>query len=566
VVEEGNLTQTIYTLRRLLGEHPDDHRYIVTVPGRGYRFVADVKSVATVEPAMAEAPAESRSRGARSRSFAPYALAVVLLATVGALLYATLRSQAETGPTAQPVAPSIAVLAFADMSPQKDQEHFADGLSEEILNLLAQSPALRVIARTSSFAFKHQNADIATIADKLNVTHVLEGSVRKSGERIRITAQLVDGATSAHLWSATYDRDATHAFDVQTDIATAVAKALQVTLKVGPGSGEGETTNSLAYESYLHGRHLLSRRGTSDVARAKEYFAQAVRLDPGYARAWAGLAGTIYMTEEPDRNVPADEMQEWRHAVERALALGPNLIEAHVRAYQYYALTGNAAAADEHFKRAATLNPSDPWVLAGLMPSLADGGLSKVIELQRRVVVQDPLSAVARGNLAVFLMAAGQWEEAKAEYAKALELSPASPLLRRDVAKILVLQGRPDEALAAAGQLPEGPLRDQCLALAYQASGQSAAADAALARLIAVGEQHGTDAEFKINIAEVYAYRGKRDEAFKWLARMSEQTRDEHAIEPGWWSRQELPLSPFLKPLNRDPRWQSLLESGLKAS
>ena len=568
VVEEGNLTQTIHTLRRVLGERPDDHRYIVTVPGRGYRFVADVTTVPVSEPKMLEAPSASQPRRPRSWKFAPYALAGLLLATVGVLLYATMQGQAEIAPTPAQLesgAPAIAVLAFADMSPAKDQEHFADGLSEEILNLLAQSPALRVIARTSSFAFKHQSADIATIAAKLNVTHVLEGSVRKSGERIRITAQLVDGATSEHLWSQTYDRDAREVFEVQTDIAAAVAQALQVTLN-GKAVGVGETTNAQAYESYLHGRHLLNRRGTSDVARAREYFEQAVRLDPGYARAWAGLAGTLFMTEDANRAVRADLMQEWHHAVERALALGPNLVEAHMRAHQYYALTGNAAAADEHFKRAAALNPSDPRVLAESMPSFADGGLSEVIALQRRVVALDPLSAVSRGNLGVFLMAAGKWEDAKAEYAKALELSPASPVLRRDVAKILVLQGRHEEALAAARELPEGPLRDQCLALAYHASGQYAVADAALARLIAVGEQAGTDAEFKINIAEVYAFRGDRDEAFKWLARMSKQTWDEDAVVPLWWSRQELPLSPFLKTLEADARWRTLLADGLKTS
>jgi TolB-like protein/DNA-binding winged helix-turn-helix (wHTH) protein len=571
VVEEANLTQTIYTLRRVLGESPSDHRYIVTVPGRGYRFVADVNVVPVNEPVdepqIAEAPATSLPRRSRSQNLAPYALAVLLLATVAVLIHATLRSQAESAATpAQSGAPSIAVLAFADMSAQKDQEHFADGLSEEILNLLAQSPALRVIARTSSFAFKHQRADIATIASRLNVTHVLEGSVRKSGERIRITAQLVDGATSEHLWSQTYDRDARDVFDVQTDIAAAVAKALQVTLKVGTSATPGDTTNAQAYESYLHGRHFLNRRGTSDVARAREHFEQAVRLDPGYARAWAGLAGTLFMTEDANRSVPADLMQQWRHAVERALAHGPNLVDAHMRAYQYYALTGNAAAADEHFRRAAALNPSDPWVLAKLGPSLAEGGLSEVIALHRRMVALDPLSAVSRGNLAVFLMAAGEWEEAKIEYGKALELSPASPVLRRDIAKILVLQGRPGEALAVAGQLPEGPLRDQCLALAYQASGQTEASDAALARLIGVGEQAGTDAEFKVNIAEIYAYRGNSEEAFKWLARMSAQTRDADAIEPYWWSRQELPLSPFLQSLQADARWRTLLADGLKSS
>ena len=567
VVEDGNLTQTIYTLRRVLGERPDDHRYIVTVPGRGYRFVADVKVAAADEPEVTEAPVDHAPRRRQPQTFVPYALAVLLLATVGVLLYATMQWQAQIAPPpAQSGEPSIAVLAFADMSPERDQEHFADGLSEEILNLLAQSSALRVIARTSSFAFKHQSADVATIAAKLNVTHVLEGSVRKSGERIRITAQLVDGATSEHLWSQTYDRDARDVFEVQTDIAAAVAKALQVTLNGVTSTGAVETTNAQAYESYLHGRHLLNRRGTSDVARAREYFEAAVRLDPDYARAWAGLAGSLFMTEDANRNVAADSMQAWQHAVERALALGPNLVEAHMRAYQYYALTGNGAAADKHFRRAAALNRSDPWVLAAHMPSLAEGGLSEVIAFQRRVVAQDPLSAVSRGNLAVFLMAAGEWEEAKAEYAKALELSPASPQLRRDVAKILVLQGRLDEALDAARELPEGPLRDQCLALAYHASGQYAAADAALARLVAVGEQTGTDAEFKLNIAEVYAYRGNSEQAFKWLGRMSAQTRDDDAIEPYWWSRQELPLSPLLKSLQADARWRTLLADGLKPS
>jgi TolB-like protein/DNA-binding winged helix-turn-helix (wHTH) protein/Tfp pilus assembly protein PilF len=562
VVEEANLTQTIHTLRRVLGETPGEHRYIVTIPGRGYRFVADVITVAATdpEPAREHAVSLKRSQGVR-----PYAIAALSLAMVGVLLYLLLRLTDQPGalPTVSG-APSIAVLAFADMSPEKDQEHFADGLSEEILNLLAQSSTLRVIARTSSFSFKDQTVDIATIASRLNVTHVLEGSVRKSGERIRITAQLVDGATSEHMWSQTYDRDTGDVFNVQTDIAAAVANALQVTLNIG--SGNGEAANAQAYESYLHGRHLLNRRGTADIARARESFEQAVRLDPNYARAWAALAGTIFMTENADRNVPADLRQDLRHAVERAVALGPNLVEAHVRAYQYYALSGNAAAADEHYDRALALNPNDPWVRAALLPSVPERGLSETIELQRRMVAQDPLSAVSRGNLGVYLMAAGQWEEAKTEYRKALELSPASPKLHRDVTKILILQGRFDEAFAAAGELPEGPLRDQCLALAHHANGQSAAADAALARLVEVGEQPGTDAEFKINIAEVYAYRGNSDEAFKWLTRMNEQTRVENALVPGWWSRQELSLSPFLKPLESDARWHLLLADGLRTS
>ena len=561
VVEESNLTQTIHMLRRVLGERPDEHRYIVTVPGRGYRFVADVRTVAAAEPAGAQ------PEGQTSHRTRPPAIAALSLAMAAVLLYFLFRSPGEPRPTPTVAgAPSIAVLAFADMSPEKDQEHFADGLSEEILNLLAQSPALRVIARTSSFSFKHQTVDIETIAARLNVTHVLEGSVRKSGERIRITAQLVDGTTSEHLWSETYDRDAKDIFDVQTEIAAAVAKSLHVTLRIDAASTSAETTNAQAFESYLQGRYLLNRRGASDVERARRYFEQAVRIDPDYARAWAGLAGAIFVADDANKTVPADAMQAWRQAVERALELGPNLTESHLRAHQYYTSTGNAAAADEHFKRAVALSPSDPSVLSALTPSVAEGGLNEVIALHRRMVAVDPLSAVSRGNLGVYLMAGGQWEEAKAEFSKAFELSPESPELRRDIAKILILQQRFDEALAAAERLPAGPMRDQCLALAYHATGQAAAADAALARLIGVGEQPGTDAYIKVNIAEVYAFRGDGEEAFRWLRLVSQQTHDKNALVPGWWAQQELPLSPFLKPLDRDPRWQSLLASGRKAS
>lgn len=230
------------------------------------------------------------------------------------------------------------------------------------------------------------------------------------------------------------------------------------------------------------------------------------------------------------------------------------------------AVVGNPEAARRHFERARALNPSDPWVLAGLVPSPAKGGLNETIALQRRVVAIDPLSAVSRSNLGVYLMAAGEWEEAKSEFGRALELSPDWPEVRRDIAKILILQRRFDEALAAADQLPAGPLRDQCLALAYHAAGDAAAADAALGRLVVAGEQQATDAYVKLNIAEVYAFRGDGEEAFRWLALVSQLTRDENATTPGWWTEQELPLSPFLKPLQTDARWQSLLSSGLKAS
>lgn len=226
VVEEGNLTQTIHTLRRILGERPGEHLYIVTVPGRGYRFVAAVTMHELQEERPPSAP-ESLipSASGRRRAVAGVALALVVL-TVAAGLFQLLKP-VPTAPqlsaaTGQPTV-SLAVLPFVDMSGEQDQAYFADGLSEEILNLLAQSSSMRIIARTSSFSFKdRRNLDIETIARKLNASHVLEGSVRRSGRRVRVTAQLVDGSTSAHLWSQSYDRDLTDIFSVQDEIAAAV--------------------------------------------------------------------------------------------------------------------------------------------------------------------------------------------------------------------------------------------------------------------------------------------------------------------------------------------------------
>lgn len=560
VVEEANLTQTIHTLRRILGERPDEHRFIVTVAGRGYRFVAEVRP----RPPPGQ-PIEAVDSSSSVTPTAPptrrnvLALVALSLAGVGVLFYSYVRWSAQPPVTqAEAPTPAIAVLPFVDMSPGHDHEYFGDGLSEEILNLLAQSPALRVIARTSSFSFKDQTPDIATIADKLAVTHVLEGSVRKSGGRIRITAQLVDGATGVHLWSETYDRDLKDVFEVQTEIAATVADSLHVTLNIADRPTRGETSSTVAFEQYLQGRYFFNRRGTGDVARARDYFEQAVQIDPNYARAWAGLAGAYFVADNADRKIPEDVVSKWREAVERAVILGPNLAEAQVRAAQYYWITGNAAAAREHFRRAKALSPNDPLVLG---VAASDGDLDHTITHWQRVVAVDPLSAVSRANLGTYLMAAGRWEEAKLAFRTVLEMSPTRHEARASICRILVLQNRFNDALDTALQLPEGYPRDQCLALVHYAKGETPTADAALARLIAVGEQPRTDVDVKLLVGEVYAYRGMRDEAFEWLGRVSGQTRDDRVARPGWWIQEELPLSPFLQPLHGDPRWQSLLAS-----
>jgi TolB-like protein/DNA-binding winged helix-turn-helix (wHTH) protein/Flp pilus assembly protein TadD len=556
VVEEGSLTQTIHTLRRVLGERPGEHRYIATVPGRGYRFVAEV----SVREAHARSDATKSATAPPRRSKTPLAATAMSLVILALILVVVLRGR---GPPTEEVSagtsPSIAVLPFVGMSTEQDQEHFAEGLSEEILNLLAQSDALRVIARTSSFSFKNENADVSTIAQRLAVTHVLEGSVRKSGERVRITAQLIDGGTSAHIWSETYDRDVQDVFGVQREIASAVTDALHVTLRGGQGPRPAETSSTQAYERYLQGRHLFYRRSGSDLLLAKTHFEEALQIDPGYARAWAALAGVYLVARYEDVELP-DAMSKWREAAQRAVALAPDLAEANARAAQYYWNIGDSDTAQMHAARAIAIDPADPMALSlSMSRAVIDGRLEHAIDLQRRVIAADPLSATHRGNLGTLLMATGRFEEARAELERALELSPAAARTAENIAYVLILQGRTDEALKVIQQLPAGYSRDLCLALAHFARGELAESDAMLAKLLALGEAPNVDAAVALAIAEVYAVKSDPDQAFEWLDLARRRIESDGVPMSDSELKGELQLTPFLAPLHADPRWNELL-------
>ena len=222
------------------------------------------------------------------------------------------------------------MLPFADMSAGKDQEYFADGLSEELLNLLAKLPELRVIGRTSSFQFKGRNEDLRVIGEKLNVAHILEGSVRKSGEKVRITAQLIRAADGSHLWSETYDRTLDDIFVVQDDIAGEVVKALKLTLLGTTSVTRSRPVDSEAYNLALQGRFFLDRRGREDLERSVDYFRRSRERDPDYAPAWAGLS-QAYARQADNGYVPAaDGYRQAREAAEKALALDPQLADAHL--------------------------------------------------------------------------------------------------------------------------------------------------------------------------------------------------------------------------------------------
>jgi TolB-like protein/DNA-binding winged helix-turn-helix (wHTH) protein len=562
VVEESNLTQTIHTLRRALGERPGEHRFIVTVPGRGYRFVADVKLAASDDSA-ADQQVAPRFAWPRTPVLVAIVTAIIVLAT--GLSFFLMRAPAEpqrgSASVVPATAPAVAVLPFVDMSEEQNQTYFADGLSEEILNLLAQSAAMRVIARTSSFSFKDRpELDVATIARRLDATHVLEGSVRKSGEHIRITAQLVDGVTSAHLWSQTYDREVTDIFSVQDDIAAAVAAALNATLSDDDQPQRADTTSAQAFERYLHGRYFFNRGGESDVVRAKEYFEQALQGDPNYARAWAGLAGTYNATLGSGQAAAQAEQRAWLESIERGLSVGPGLAEAHVRAAQYYWWLGDWGTSDEHCKVAIALNPSDSLVLSvSALKAIAIGHRQEALSLQRRAVAVDPLSAQGRAHLGLYLAAVGELEEAEKELRHARELSPTLPSIDLDIAKVLVMRQRFDEASAIFEQMPSGPLRDQGLAMAAYGNGKVNAADESLARLTARAELPNAAPQIKIYVAEVQAFRGNTEQALALIESALGAASARHTTAATIYASQLVHRSPFFIRLHTHARWQSLL-------
>ncbi len=327
-------------------------------------------------------------------------------------------------------AQSIAVLPFVNMSGDEDNEFFSDGLSEELLNVLAQVDGLRVAARTSSFYFKDSNEDIRSIAGKLGVDHLLEGSVRKSGDRIRVTAQLIKADDGFHLWSDTYDYKVDDVFRIQDEISLAVVDALKVNLlgEERERLTKRATTNVEAHNLYLRGRQFLHLRTLESVRQARRLFQQAVRMDPGYALAYSGLSDSIQLLSTNHSMItPADAEAESRPLLDRAIALDPEAAEVWASVGLMEMIANNPEAAEPALEKAVRLNPSYAagylW-LASVRSGPPINDDEGALELYRKVLEIDPLSRVAQNNIAAILMDQGRIEEAEAEFRRAITLDP----------------------------------------------------------------------------------------------------------------------------------------------
>ena len=446
--------------------------------------------------------------------------------------------------------PSIAVLPFVDLSPGKDQEYFSDGIAEEVLNALAQVEGLKVIGRTSSFSFKGKNEDLRLIGQKLGVGTLLEGSVRKDGGRVRVTAQLVWSADGSHLWSQTFDRDLSGVFAIQEEIARAVVQALQV--KVFPGATvarQGTTTNWEANQHYLLGRDFLRATSPQNVRLAEAEFERAVAIDPGFALAWAGLSQAIRALDAMDPpSGSAARRSKAAIAADRAIALAPNLADGYVargrirRGFQY-----DWAGAHDDFQRAYALAPGDGKVVAWAGSDwLALGRPDKAIPLNEKAVELDPLFGFGWNLLGRAHLHAGNAGRAREASSRALELAPRLEEQRLTLCEALLAEHRPEEALKVAEGTEGSWVRYTCMAMARHDLGQPRESQAALDALIS---ECGEDEAY--SIATVYAWRGETDRAFEWLARACALPA------PGMdWVITE----PALRGLHGDPRWKELLQ------
>jgi TolB-like protein/Tfp pilus assembly protein PilF len=466
------------------------------------------------------------------------------------------QAPAASSPPTVPAVPtipekSVAVLPFVDMSAKKDQEYFSDGLSEELIDMLAKVPDLRVPARTSSFYFKGKQATIAEIAKALGVAQVLEGSVRKSGNNLRITAQLIRADNGYHVWSETYDRAANDVFKVQDEIANAVVKALKVALLSAPARRSATATNTEAYTIYLQGRSLIESSGNAArMSTGIEYLERAAKLDPSFAPTWATLS-RVYLANFFDHGIGhyPDTRNTAYDAAERAIKLDPDLPEAHVAMGRVYMFDWNWKGAERELGRALELDPANATVARNAHYLSAVLGRFDDAERHAKAAVDlDPLNYTNYLRLGDAEFYAGKLALAEAAYRKTLELRSDAQEVHAALATVLLAQGKPDEALAEVKREPDAANREITLPLILDAIGRTSEADRALTL---AETKYGNS--FPFAIGELYVSRNDLDRAFAWWDRAYQQHDD------GLAALKQAPMVTRSKQLTLDPRYKALL-------
>lgn len=492
---------------------------------------------------MGQSPAPSRPKRVVSAVVAGV-IAVALLVVLG---YFGLERLRASRPSVQ--RESIAVLPLANESGDAKEQYFSDGISEDLITALSQFPGLKVIGRTSSFQFRDRKEDSRSIGAKLQAAHLLEGSVRRSGDLVRVSAELVNSEDGSTEWSERYDRPYKDLFALQDEITHAVAGALRAKLLPGDhaaAQSERPPSGSLeAYNAFLQGQFYFSRATEADLRKAIDLYAQATELDPRYALAWSGLSrtwaglGLQYLEGAP----ALEAFAKARAAADRALSLSPDLAAAHrARGYLLQRADFDWRGAEAEFRRATELAPNNGEAKFLLGNQLATyGEVEKAIELTREALATEPLQSQWYNWLAIYLSGVNRLGEAERAIHRALELQPGAAIFHEQLAIIETQRGDARAALAAAQQEPDKEWQEIALAFARQIGGDRSAADAALKTLI---DNQAGGASYQI--AQVYALRNDAKETFDWL--------------DGAWSSRDpgiiyLLFDPFIARYKDDPRF-----------
>jgi len=519
-------------------------------------LIAAWSYVITSEGVMRDAPV-TRSSAKRLDIF------VIALVIAALSLFTAGHFWFKAGPTGQQVTPvgsvsepvqalgsypanSIAVLPFVNMSDDAANEYFSDGISEELLNLLAGVQELRVISRSSAFSYKNKGLDIPTIAEELNVAHILEGSVRKADDRVRITVQLIDARSDTRLWFDTYDRTLDDIFAIQDEIAQTVVEQLKVTLL-----GEAPSSNEIdaeAYTLYLQARYLGRQYSAENLERSNELYQRALAIDASIAPAWSGLA-TNYINQVANGLLSFEEgFTRAREAAERALVIDPGYAPAHTNlGWIALGYNNDVARAARHYGKALNLDPGNTYLIrsaAVLMRSL--NRPEEAIHLGEYVTEHDPLVASGHHNLGIAYFRAGRWGEAIASQQTALRLSPGFLGANYAIGVALLFKGDAASALEVFSREKDEEYRIKGTALSLHELDRRDESQDRIAELI---ERWGN--EWPSEVAHAYAYIGEADAAFQWL---------DKAVEQGEEGLREQPGLPFYRNLHSDPRWPTFLE------
>jgi TolB-like protein/DNA-binding winged helix-turn-helix (wHTH) protein/Flp pilus assembly protein TadD len=564
---DHGLNKAINKIREALGDSAENPRFVETVARRGYRFLADLTPVAADtdrQPGRKSEgivpPADSHRVEPVGKSMAPkrprrthvwigfgFGLVLLLTAALSWILY----SQSQSSPKIH----SLAVLPLESLSGDASQDYFADGMTDALITDLAQISALRVISRTSAMTYKHVRKPLPEIARELNVEAVVEGTVSRSGERVRITAQLIQVPDERHLWAQSFEGDLKDTLGLQNSVARAIAGQIKVTLN-GQEKAElnqSKTVNPEAFEAYLNGRYLWNKRTREGLVKATNYFHRAIDADPDYAAAYSGLADAYALSGDWEYGIlsPQDAFPKAKAAATKALALDDNLSEAHTSlAFILDLYDWNWESAEKEYKRALALNPgyatAHQWYAAHLMVM---GRNDEAIAELRKAESLDPLSPIISADLADMLCVAHLYDESLQQSQKTLEMHPYFAVAHYQLGQALVQKQRMDEGIAEfrrAIELSGGNTTfESNLANAYAASGRKEEA-MKIARDLESrqSENSPTDA----SIALIYVGLGDNERAMSWLNR-AYQARFNPSIL----------MRPVFDPLRSDPRFQDLL-------